>query len=190
MASVAKSAPLFQLGLDRLGLVFGRHQNVAGVNFLFGRHLLDGVVIDFVHRVVGLRSLPGVLQQRLHQHFVALEFDAVPDVVAVGKLLLFGGLRQHHDVGEIGDEVLALLIRRQLRHVAADFFRGHGKVALADIDAIGAGDHRIGIVILRLILGERNACRQGEQGGKRQRADCAGDGRTNGGHKRGPLARR
>ena len=94
------------------------------MHFLLVRHLLDGVVIDLVHRVVGQGGLAGVLQQGLHQHLVALELDAVLDVVPVGELLLLGGLRQHDDVGEIGDEIFALLVGPHLRHVGADLVLG------------------------------------------------------------------
>ena len=68
------------------------------------------------------------------------------DVGTVGKLLLLGGLRQDDDVDEIVDEVVALLFRRHVRHVAADFFLGERDIALADIDAVGAGDHRIAVL--------------------------------------------
>ena len=116
------------------------------MHLLLGRHLLDRLVIDLVHRVVGQGGLAGILQQRLHQHLVALEVDAVLDVVAIADLLLVGGLRQDDDVGEISDEVFAFLIGRHLRHAGADLILGEREVALADIDAIDAGDERIGIL--------------------------------------------
>ena len=146
MASVAKSRALFQLGFDRFGLIFGRNQDVARAHFLLAGHLLDGFVIDLVHRLVGYGGLADILQHGLHQDLVAFELDAVLDVGAVADLLLLGGLAQHDDVGEIGDEIVALLVRTHLRHVAADLLLGDGKVALADIDAVGAGHNGVGIL--------------------------------------------
>ncbi len=96
------------------------------------------------------------------------------DVVAVAELLLLGGLRQYDDVGEISDEVFALLIRRHLRHAGADLILGEREVALADIDAVDAGDHRVGI--LRL---DDGGCEQ--ERGERECAERAGE-RAGGSH--------
>ncbi len=172
---------LFQLVFDRLGFVLGGDQDMARVHFLLVRHLLDRVFVDLVHRVVGHRRGAGVLQQGFHQHLVALELDAVLDVVAVGQLLLLGGLRQDDDVGEIGNEVIAFLVGPHLRHVGADLVLGQREVALADVDAVGAGDDRIGSRIG--ILGAQRRGRPDQEGGERKRAERAGNGRTGGGHK-------
>ena len=62
------------------------------MHFLLGRHLLDGLVVDLVHRLVGHAALPASLQQRFHQQLVAVEGEALLEVGAVGELLLLGRL--------------------------------------------------------------------------------------------------
>ena len=98
-----------------------------------------------MHRIVGHGGFAGILQQRFHQRFVPLEFDALLDVVAIGELMLIGGLRQNDDVGKIGDEIVAFLLGTHFRHRRADILFGQGKIALPDIDAVGAGKDRVGI---------------------------------------------
>ena len=116
------------------------------MHFLLGRHLLDGVVIDLLHRRVGDGGFAGLLQQRFHQHPVAVEGEPALDVGIIADLLLLGRLRHHDDVGQIGDQVVALLLRPHLRHVAADLLLGEGKIAFVNIDAVGAGHHGTGIL--------------------------------------------
>ena len=99
-----------------------------------------------MHRRVGDGGFAGLLQQRFHQHPVAVEGEPALDVGAVADLLLLGRLRQHDDVGEVGDQVIALLVRPHLRHVAADLLLGEGDIALVNVDAVGAGYHRTGIL--------------------------------------------
>ena len=166
---------LLQLGFDLVRFCFGRHQDMTRVHLFLGRHLLDRLVIDLVHRVVGQGGLAGILQQRFHQHLVALEVEMVLDVVTIADLLLVGGLRQDDDVGEISDEVFAFLIGRHLRHAGADLILGQREIALADIDAVDAGDERIGI--LRLDDGWCD-----EERGERECAERAGE-RAGGSHK-------
>ena len=149
---------------------------MARVHLLLVAHLLDRIVVDFVHGVVGQGGFAGVLQHRFHQHPVMIESEPAADVVALVDLLLLGGLRHDNDVGEIRDQIIALLIRRHLRHVAADFLLGEGKVAQVDVDAVGAGDNRI--VILRAGGGERSADER--RHGKRTQQTA--DERTIGGH--------
>ena len=72
-----------------------------------------------------------------------IEGEPALHVRPVTQLLLLGGLRQHDHVDQIVDQVIALLLRRYRRHIAADLLLGEGEVALADIDAVDAGDDRI-----------------------------------------------
>ena len=154
---------------------------MARAHLFLGRHLLDGIVIDLVHRIVGHCGLAGAVQQRFHQHLVALERDPMLDLVAVTELLLVGGLRQNDDVGQVGDQVFAFLIGRHLRHAGADFVFGERKIALADIDAVGAGHHRIGL------LRAHDSARRGEDDGKRQRAERVAGRPGSGGHEEKSL---
>ena len=78
LGELGEVAALLELGDDRLGLVLGRHQDVAGAHLLLAAHLLDGVVIDLAHRLLGDRGLALRLQQRFHQQLVADEVEAVP----------------------------------------------------------------------------------------------------------------
>ena len=133
----------FELGEHGLGFVFGRNEDVARVHLLLARHLLDGFFVDLAFRFVGQRGLARVLQQRFHQEPVAIEREPPLDIRPVAEFLLLGRLREHDHVDEIGDEIIALLLRRHRRHIGADFLLGEGEVALADIDAVNAGDHRI-----------------------------------------------
>ena len=148
------------------------------MHLLLVRHLLDRLVVDLVHRLVGQGGLARVLQERFHQHLVVLEGEPALDVGAVVQLLLLGRLRQHDGVGEIGDEVFALLLRRHGRHVAADLLLGEGEIALADIDAVGAGNHWIGL--LRPERGDR--C--DEERGDCERAERAAYEQASAGHGR------
>ena len=152
------------------------------MDLFLGRHLLDRLVIDLVHGVVGQGGLAGVLQQRFHQHLVALEGEVALDVVAIADLLLVGGLRQYDDIRQISDEVFAFLIGRHLRHAGADFILGQREVALVDLDAVDAGDDRVGI--LRLCDGRRD-----QESRERKCAERAGE-RAGGSHEHDPLARR
>ncbi len=68
------------------------------MDLFLGRHLLDRFVIDLVHGVVGQGGFAGILQQRFHQHLVALEGEVALDVVTIADLLLVGGLRQDDDI--------------------------------------------------------------------------------------------
>ncbi len=154
------------------------------MHFLLVTHLLDGFVIDLVHGVVRHRRLADISKQGFHQHLVALEFDAVLDRVAVADLLLLSGLGQQDNVAEIRDEVVALLVWSHLRHVAADFILGAGEVALADINAVNAGYHGIGI----LRFGRSG--RHKEERGKRERAEYTSGERSGREHRRDPLADR
>ena len=113
--------------------------------FLVG-HLLDGVVIDLVLGLIRKRGLAGLLQQQFHQQPVTVEVEPALDVRTVGEALLAGRLRQHHDVGHIIDKVIALLRRRHVRDVVPDFLLGESKVALVDVDAVGAGNDRIAVL--------------------------------------------
>ena len=135
------------------------------MDLFLGRHLLDRLVIDLVHGVVGQGRFAGILQQRFHQHLVALEGEMALDVVTIADLLLVGGLRQYDDVREISDEVFAFLIGRHLRHAGADLILGQREVALMDIDAVDAGDDRVGI--LRLCDGR---CDRGKPRARMRRA--------------------
>ena len=133
----------FELGEDGFGFVFGGDEDVASVHLFLVLHLLDGFVIDLAFRFVGQRRLAGVLQQRFHQEAVVIEGEPPLHIRPVTQFLLLGRLRQHDHVDEIVDEVIALLLRRYRRHIAADLLLGEGEVALTDIDAVNAGDHRI-----------------------------------------------
>src|ERR1700733_3750921 len=104
------------------------------------------------------------------------------DVVAIADLLLVGRLRQYDDIREISDQVFAFLLGRHLRHVAADLILGQREVALVDIDAVDAGENRVGI--LRLCNGGcEEECRE------RECAECAAE-RADGSHEHDPLAKR
>ena len=125
------------------------------MHLLFARHLLDGFVVDLVHRRVGHRGLAGVLQQRFHQHLVAFERDAVLDVVTIGELLAGRPPGRGRPVAEIGDQVVPLLypVPSAACWSQSLFPFGDRKVTLADIDAIGASHHGIGRRVLGAVLG-------------------------------------
>ena len=156
-----------QLYEDRLGFVLGRDQDMAGVHLFLVLYLLDGFVIDFAFRFIGQGGFPGVLQQRFHQQSVVVEGEPVLDIGPIAQLLLLGGLRQHDHIDEIIDEVIALLLRGYRRHVAADLLLGESEVARMDIDAVGAGDHRIAV------LRPRSAERRGQECNTNKHAERA-----------------
>ena len=147
---------------------------MARVHLFLVLHLLDGFVIDFVLGLVRQRGFAGVLQQRFHQQPIVVEGEPVLDLGPLVQLLLLRRLRQHDHVDEIVDEVVALLFGRDGRHVAADLLLGEGDVALADIDAVDAGDD--GVVILRPGYAARNADRRGQEYDTNQHAKRAADG--------------
>ena len=63
-------------------VVAGRRaeQDVAGMHFLLFADLLDGFVIDLVHRLVGERFLADRLQQPFHEQLLAGEFELAFEV--------------------------------------------------------------------------------------------------------------
>ncbi len=85
-----------------------------------------------------------VLQHQAHQQLAAEERLALPEVVGVLEVARLGGLRRQHDVGDVADELLAPVIRRQLLEFGAEVVLGHREVAFADVHAVDPGDHRIG----------------------------------------------
>ena len=97
----------------------------------------------------------------------------------VAEVLLLGRLGDQDDVGEIGDQLLALGLRRHPLHVGAHVLLGEREVALPDIDAVDAGDHRVGpdaagVLLDADVLRAAGHGRQDEQqrrdGGERDRA--------------------
>ena len=102
------------------------------------------VVIGLLQGFVGERGLGFLLQPESHQQLVAQEREPPLEVGIVAELLLLGGLRDHDDVGEIGDQMLALGFGRRRLHLGAHILLGEREVALLDVDAVDAGDDRVG----------------------------------------------
>jgi hypothetical protein len=63
--------------------------------------------LDFV----GERSLGFLLQLVSHQQLVAQERQSALEVGSVGQVLLLGGLGDHDDIGEVGNQLFALGLR-------------------------------------------------------------------------------
>ena len=84
------------------------------------------------------------LQLVSHQQLVAQERQPPLEVGIVGEVLLVGGLRDHDDIGEVGDQMLALGLGRRRLHIGAHVLFGEREIALLDVDAVDAGDDRVG----------------------------------------------
>ena len=67
---------LLEVGRNLLGLILGRHQDVVRAHLFVAAHLLDRVVVDLLHRLIGTAALPSDLQDRFHQQLVADEGEA------------------------------------------------------------------------------------------------------------------
>ena len=162
LGQLGEIGALVEFGLDRLGLFLGRHQDVAGVDFLLAGDLLGGVVIDLLHGLVGHRRLAFGRQQVVHQQAVTGEIELLLEIGLVGGLLLFGGLGDDLHVDQEGQHVFLLGRRVHLRQARPEFLFGQGHVALADFRAIHLGEHRV-------IVG---ANRRGDQQGHGKAARC------------------
>ena len=123
---------------------------MARVHFLLFADLLDGLVVDLVHRRVGQRFLADRLQQAFHQQLLAGEVELALEVGRVAQLLVLGGLRHEDHVGHELHQVVLLGFRRHRRNLAG-LLLGGGEVALVDFDAVDLGDKRV------LVLGARAA---------------------------------
>ena len=166
-----------RLDLASAALAFssvGLDQDVARAHLLLGGHRLDGLVVDLVHRLVGDAALPGLQQQSISS---LLRVKARRRLNSVSReLLAFGRLGDQDDVGEIGDQVLALGLGR-IAEGLAEVLLGQREIALRDLDAVDLGDHRI---VGRPGLGSADgrqrqrrrsaACRSGEQRRRGQRS--------------------
>jgi hypothetical protein len=143
--------------------ITGRHadQDVARAHFLFRRYLLDGVVIDLVHRRVGQRFLAGLVQQGRHQQLVAVELKPFGEFRRIAEFLVLRLLRDDDHVGHEADQVVFLGVRGHRRDLPG-FGLDNIQVALMDFDAVHLGDHRV--------LGVLRVKRGGEQQGGRERA--------------------
>ena len=135
---------LLELFLDRLGLVLGLDQDVAGVNFLLAGDLLGGVLIDLLHGLVGGRGLAFGRQQAVHQQPVARERQPLLEILVVLDLLVLGGLGDDLHVDQERQHVVLLGRRIHLREAGPEFLLGERNVALADLGAVDLGEHRVG----------------------------------------------
>ncbi len=136
------------------------------MHFLLLAHLLDRVVIDFVHGLVGQRGLAGRLQQFFHQQLVAGEGEPLLEHRRVGHLLVFGRLRHQNHVGDELHQVVLLGVRRHRRQLAG-LVLGDREVALVDLDAVDLGEQRV-LVLRRSRAGGHEQQRQsgGEETGR------------------------
>ena len=161
---------------EGLRLVLALDQDVARVHLFLPAHGLHRVIVGLVQGVVGERGLGFILQLVPHQELVAQERQPPLEVGIVGELLLVGSLRDHDDVGEVGDQVLALGLGRCRLHVGAHVFLGEREIALLDIHAVDASDDRVrpgrrrlGGGVFRASRGDRQDEQQGRKGGERDR---------------------
>ncbi|MGY3471498.1 hypothetical protein ACVW0I_008369 [Bradyrhizobium sp. LM6.11] len=182
LGELGEIGTLVELGLHRLGLVLGLDQDVARANFLLAGDLLGGLVIDLLHCVRGDGGLALAGEQAVHQQAVAGECEALLELLAVGDLLVLGGLADDLHVDQEGQDVLVLGRRVHLGEARPEFLLGHGDVALLDFRAIDLRQYRIvgGPERAR----ERQGQRQSEaasQGG-RVAETLAGCYRERGGH--------
>src|SRR6185436_9942920 len=74
---------LLQLFRDRLGLVLGLDQDVAGVDFGFAGDLFGCLLIDLLHGLVGGRGLALGGEQAVHQEPAAGERQALLEVLGI-----------------------------------------------------------------------------------------------------------
>ena len=161
---------------DGLRLVLVLDQDVARVHLLLAAHGLHGVIVGLVQGIVGESGLGLVLQLVPHQKLVAQERQPSLELGSVGELLLVGGLRDHDDVGKIGDQVLALGLRRGCLHIGAHVLLREREIALRDIHSVDArndrvrpGRRRLGGGVFRASRGNRQDEQQSRKGGERDR---------------------
>ena len=83
---------LLKLGLDRLGLVLGLDQDMAGVHFQLPGDLLGGLLIDLLHGLFGGRGLAFGCEQAVHQQAVAGKGQPLLEILVILDLLVLGGL--------------------------------------------------------------------------------------------------
>ena len=137
-------AALLELGEDRLRLVLGIDQNVAGVDLLLARHLLNGLIIELMQRALRDRCLAFLLQHRFHQQLAARIGEPALEILAVLHFLGFGRLRHQDHVGQIFGEILVPGLPGH-RQVGSDVLFGDGEVARPDFRTVDARDHRIAV---------------------------------------------
>ena len=94
---------------------------------------LHGFVVDLAHLLVGRGRLDVVLQHQAHQQLVVHEGFALLEAGVVLQVALLGFLRDQDDVGDVGDQLLALGRRVHLMDVFAEIVLRHRKIALADL---------------------------------------------------------
>ena len=128
---------------DGLGLLLGLDQDVARAHLLLGGHRLDRLVIDLAHLLVGRGILGPLGQHQPHQDLVADEGLPLLEGGVIAQIVLLGRLRDEDDVGDIGDDLLALDLGRRLMGFVAEIILGHHEVALPDVDPVHAGDDGI-----------------------------------------------
>lgn len=166
-ASSAKSTPFLISASRFLASSSAVDQNVAGADLDLVANLLDGFVIDLAQRGLGHGGLALVAQHAVHQQPVAGEGEAALEIVAVGDLLILGGLGDELHVDDVADQVVAFGGLVHGGQITAQLDLGGGEVALPDVDAVDLGKHGIGVLGLH------------RDGGKRERAP-AGEGKDSG----------
>ena len=107
------------------------------------RHRLDGFVVDLAHFLFAGGVLGALGQHHAHQDLVADEGLALLEHGLVAQLVFLGRLRDQNNIGDIGDELLALDFRRRLMRLVAQIVLGDGDVAVPDFDAVDPRDDRI-----------------------------------------------
>ncbi len=143
LRQLGEVAALLQLFRDRLGLVLGLDQDVAGMDFLLAGDLLGSLLIDLLHGLVGGRSLALGGEQTVHQQAAAGEGQAPLEVFGVLDLLVLGGLGDDFQVDQEGQHIVLLGGRVHLREAGAEFLFRERDVALADLNTVNLGENGV-----------------------------------------------
>ena len=175
-------AALLQLFGDRLGLVLGLDQDVAGVNFHFTGDLLGGLLIDLLHGLIGGRGLALGGEQAVHQQAAARERQTLLEVFGILDLLVLGGLGDDFQVDQEGQHIVLLGRRVHLREAGAEFLFCERDVALADLNTVNLGENGVVLGTNRQAGGQnRSQTGRRGQGGKAE-AQAGFRFRERGGH--------
>jgi hypothetical protein len=122
----------------------GAEQDVASPDLLGRPHRLDLLVVDLAQGLVAGRC-PGVLlQHRGHQKFIAQKRLPLLELVGVVEVASLRRARGQDNVGDIGNELLAPLLGRQLLQIDAEVILSHRQLTFSDIDSVDPGHHRVG----------------------------------------------
>ena len=120
VGDLAEVFAVLHAGERGLGLLLGRHQNMAGMDLGLRRMRLGGIVVDLLHRRVGRRVLGDLAEQILHQDLVVVIGHFAGEIGVAFELVGRGLLGDELQIDEVVQDIgLDAPRRRAVRAASA-----------------------------------------------------------------------